>query len=93
VTGLEHHLMLPYHSCIHYQIIYLGYRWSLDFAEPLPVTLHHNMYALVMVDHFFKCIELVAFPDKYSKGVAYAFLNRVLSQFGALAMVLTNQGM
>ncbi len=31
-------------------------------------------------------------PDKSSEGVAYAFLNRVLSHFGAPAEVLTDQG-
>jgi hypothetical protein len=56
------------------------------------VTFHHNRYALVMVEHFSKWIELVAFPDKYSKGVAYAFLDRALSHFGAPAEVLTDQG-
>ncbi len=31
--------------------------------------------------------------DKFSEGVACAFLDRVFSHFGALAEVLTNQGM
>ncbi len=31
-------------------------------------------------------------PDKFSKGVAYAFLDRVLSHFGALVKVLIDQG-
>jgi len=70
----------------------LGYRWSLDFAGPLPVTSRHNRYVLVMVEHFSKWIELVALPDKSSEGVAYAFLDRVLSHFGAPAEVLTDQG-
>jgi hypothetical protein len=62
-------------------IMGLGYRWSLDFAGPLPITPRHN-----------KWIELVALPDKFSEGVAYSFLDRVLSRFGALAEVLTDQG-
>jgi hypothetical protein len=70
----------------------LGYCWSLDFARPLPLTVRHNRYVLVMVEHFFKWIELVPSPDKSSKGVAYAFLDRVFSHFGAPAEVLTNQG-
>ncbi|OAE31166.1 hypothetical protein AXG93_3617s1050 [Marchantia polymorpha subsp. ruderalis] len=45
-----------------------------------------------MVEHFSKWIELVALPDKASEGVAYAFLDRVLSHFGAPAEVLTDQG-
>ncbi len=39
-----------------------------------------------------KWIELVPSPDKSSEGVAYAFLDRVLSHSGAPVEVLTNQG-
>ena len=74
-------------------IMGLGYRWSLDFAGPLPLTMCHNRYALVMVEHFSKWLELIALPDKSSEGVAYAFLDRVLSHFGAPAEALTDQGM
>jgi transposase InsO family protein len=70
----------------------LGYRWSLDFAGPLPLTVGHNIYVLVMVEHFSKWIKLVPSPDKSSEGVVYAFLNRVLNRFGAPAEVLTDQG-
>jgi hypothetical protein len=70
----------------------LGYCWNLDFAGPLPLRVHHNRYVLVMVEHFFKWIELVPSPDKSSVGVAYAFLNKVLSHFGALVEVLIDQG-
>jgi hypothetical protein len=31
--------------------------------------------------------------NKYNEGIAYAFFDRVLSHFGALAKVLTDQGM
>ncbi|CAM6087473.1 unnamed protein product [Calypogeia fissa] len=70
----------------------LGYRWSLDFARPLPLTVRHHRYVLVMVEHFSKWIELVALPDKASEGTAYAFLDRVFSHFLAPAEVLTDQG-
>jgi len=71
----------------------LGYRWSLDFARPLPLLVRHNRYVLVIVEHFSKWIELVPSPDKSNEGVAYAFLDRVLSHFGAPVKVLTDQGM
>jgi transposase InsO family protein len=45
-----------------------------------------------MVEHFSKWIELVALPDRESEGSAFAFLDRVLSHFGAPAQVLTDQG-
>jgi hypothetical protein len=70
----------------------LGYRWRLDFMGPLPLTVQHNKYVLVMVEHFSKWIELVPSLDKSSEGVMYAFLNRVLNHFGAPTEVLTNQG-
>ncbi len=73
-------------------IMGLGYRWSLDFAGPLPLMIWHNRYVLVMVEHFSKWIELVPSFNKSSEGVAYAFLNRVLNHFGAPAEVLTDQG-
>jgi hypothetical protein len=73
-------------------IMGLGYRWSLDFAGPLPVTPRHKKYVLVMIKHFSKWIELVALLDKFSEGAAYSFSDRVLSLFGAPAEVLTDQG-
>jgi hypothetical protein len=73
-------------------IMGLGYRWSLDFARPLPVTPRYNKYVLVMIKHFSKWIELVALPDKFNEGAAYSFLDRVLSRFGALTEVLIDQG-
>jgi hypothetical protein len=45
-----------------------------------------------MIEHFSKWIELVALPDKFSEDASYSFLDRVLSRFGALAEVLTDQG-
>jgi transposase-like protein len=45
-----------------------------------------------MVEHFSKWIELVPSPDKSNERVTYAFLDRVLSHFGAPAEVLTDQG-
>jgi len=73
-------------------IMGLGYRWNLDFVGPLPLTIWHNRYVLVIVEHFSKWIELVPSPDKSSEGVAYTFHNRVLNHFGAPAKVLTDQG-
>jgi transposase-like protein len=46
-----------------------------------------------MVEHFSKWIELVPSPDKSNEGITYAFLDRVLSHFGAPTKVLTDQGM
>ena len=70
----------------------LGYRCSLDFAEPLVVTPHGAKYMLVMVEHLSKWIELVALPQNSLKSAAMAFLDWVLARFGAPAEVLTYQG-
>jgi hypothetical protein len=73
-------------------IMGLGYRWSLDFAGPLPKTKHKNLYVLVMIEHFSKWIEVAATTNKSSETVASIFLDKVLSRFGAPAEVLTDQG-
>jgi len=70
----------------------LGYRWSLDFAGTLSLTPRYNQYVLIMIKHFSKCLELRPLPDCSSEGVAYAFLDKILSTFGALTDVFTNQG-
>jgi hypothetical protein len=36
----------------------VGYRWNLDFVEPLGLNIWHNRYVLVMIEHFSKWIEL-----------------------------------
>jgi hypothetical protein len=56
------------------------------------VTPRYNKYVLVMIEHFFKWIELVALPDKFSEGAAYSFLDPILSRFGVPTKVLTDQG-
>jgi transposase-like protein len=60
-------------------------------AGVAPIREFGHKYVLVMIEHFSKWIELVALPDKFSEGVAYSFLDRVLSRFGAPAEVLTDQ--
>ena len=35
----------------------LGYRWGVDFAEPLPKTKANNTYVMVCIEHFTKWVE------------------------------------
>jgi hypothetical protein len=49
-------------------IVGLGYRWSLDFARPLPLMVRHNKYVLVMVEHFSKWIKLGSIPRQIQRG-------------------------
>jgi hypothetical protein len=60
----------------------LQYQWSLDFVGPLNLTLQHNRYVLVMIEHFSKWLELVMLLDHSSEGAIYAFLDKVLSRLG-----------
>ncbi len=47
---------------------------------------------MIMIEHFSKWVELVALPDKSSHSISQAFLQQVLSRFGACAECLTDQG-
>jgi hypothetical protein len=47
---------------------------------------------MIMIEHFSKWVELVALPDKSSHSTNQAFLQQVLSRFGACAECLTDQG-
>jgi hypothetical protein len=68
------------------------YRWSCDLAGELPQTSRGNVYIMIMIEHFSKWVELVALPDKSSHNTSHAFLQQVLSRFGACAECLTDQG-
>ncbi len=63
-------------------IMGLGYWWNLNFAKPFPLIMWYNSCVLVMVEHFSKWIELMLLLDKSNEGVAYAFLDQILNQFG-----------
>jgi hypothetical protein len=52
----------------------LGYQWSLDFVNPLNLTTRHNLYVLVMIEHFSKWLELVLLLDYNNAVDAYACL-------------------
>ncbi len=72
-------------------IMGLGYQWSLDFTSPLSLTRQHNRYVLDMIKHFSKWLEFVPLLDCNNEGVAYAFLDKVFSRFGAPTKVLSDQ--
>jgi hypothetical protein len=45
-----------------------------------------------MIEHFSKWLELVLLLDHNSEEATYAFLDKVLSRFGALTKILIDQG-
>jgi hypothetical protein len=48
---------------------------------------------MIMIKHFSKWVKLVVLPDKSSHSNSHAFLQLVLSRFGACVECLTNQGL
>jgi hypothetical protein len=46
---------------------------------------------MIMIEHFSKWVKLVALPNKSSHSTSQAFLQRVLSRFGAYAKCLIDQ--
>jgi hypothetical protein len=69
------------------------YYWSCDLARKLPQTSKGNVYMMIMIKHFSKCVKLVALPDKSSHSTSQAFLQQVLSRFGACVECLIDQGL
>jgi hypothetical protein len=47
---------------------------------------------MIMIEQFSKWVKLVALSDKSSHSTSQAFLQQVLSRFGACAECLTDQG-
>jgi hypothetical protein len=47
---------------------------------------------MIMIEHFSKWVELVALPNKSSYSTNQAFLQQVLSRFGACVECLIDQG-
>jgi hypothetical protein len=68
------------------------YHWSCDLVRELPQTSRGNVYIMIMIEHFSKWVELVVLLNKSSHNTNQAFLQHVLSRFGAYAECLTDQG-
>ena len=88
-SGMHHADPAILHSL---PIMGMFYRWSLDMAGPFPISRRGNRYILVMIEHFSKWIEVVVLPRKESRLTADAFLQRILTLYGAPAEVLTDNG-
>jgi hypothetical protein len=79
-------------TCFSPPILGMFYHWSCDLAGELPHTSRGNVYIMIVIGHFSKWVELIALPDKSSHSTSQAFLQQVLSRFGACAKCLTDQG-
>jgi len=67
------------------------YRWSCDLARELPQTSRGNVYIMIMIEPFSKWVKFVMLPNKSSHNTNHAFLQQVLSRFGACVECLTDQ--
>ena len=70
----------------------LFYRWGIDLFGPLPRTANDNTYVVVMVEHYSKQIKVVAVPNKEPATIKRVFLDRVISQYGCCAEVISDNG-
>lgn len=68
------------------------YRWGVDLTGPLPKTTSGYEYIMICVEYWSKHIELVPLTGKDSDSTARVLLERVLSQFGAPAEIVTDNG-
>ena len=73
-------------------IMGMFYRWCVDLAGPFPQSEYGNYYIMVMIEHFRKCVQVVAMPTKESCESAKVFRRYVLCMHGTRAEVLTDQG-
>jgi hypothetical protein len=71
-------------------IMGLFYRWGVDLCKMPHTSKDGNKYAVVMIEHFTKWVELVPIREKSSFYIAAA-LKGVLTRFGAPAEVLSDQ--
>jgi hypothetical protein len=69
------------------------YRWSCDLVGKLPQTSRGNVYIMIMIEHFSKWVELVTLLDNSSHNTSHAFLQQVISRFGACAECFIDQGL
>jgi hypothetical protein len=61
------------------------------FASPLSLTLQHDQYVLVMIERFFKWLQLMSLPNYSVEGTTYAILVKVLKKFGVLIELFIHQ--
>jgi hypothetical protein len=57
-------------------------RVYLDFLGPLPKTPKGNVYVLVRIDQFTKCVECVPLPFQTADVTASAAVNEFFACFG-----------
>jgi hypothetical protein len=74
-------------------IMGLGNWWNLDFSSPMNSIIWHKKYVLVIIEHFWKWLELVPILDGNNECAIYTFLNRLISWFGIPTQMFINENM
>jgi transposase InsO family protein len=72
----------------------INYRWGLDYLGPFPDSAdpRNNRYALIMIEHFSKWLEVAPVKEATAATTAFEFLHRVISRFGLPAEVVHDNG-
>ncbi len=66
---------------------------EFEFCWPISLTIQHNWYVLVMIEHLFKWLVLVPLLNHSSERATYAFMDNVFNRFGILVKIFINQSM
>jgi len=69
-----------------------GVTWSIDIVGPLPVTSKGNKYILTAVDAFTRYPEACAIPDQKAITVVDALVKMIITRYGHIRHLVTDQG-
>ena len=64
--------------------------WDIDFMGPFPPS-KGNLYILIAVDYVFKWVEAIETPKNDAKTVVKFFQKNILTCFGALRVVVSDE--
>jgi hypothetical protein len=70
----------------------LFYRWGVDLCGPFQASALGHKYIMIAIEHYSKHAEVIPITEAKSDTTARAFLQHVLSKFGACAEVVTDGG-
>ena len=65
---------------------------AVDVLGPLRGIDQGNRYILVVMDYFSKWVEALAMPEQSAETVAHLLVTEVISRFGVLLQIHTDQG-
>lgn len=82
---------LPAGSIVPQQVPGLFERIALDFVGPLPISIHHNRYALVITDYFSRWVEVYPLMDQSKESVAVCLADWC-TRYGAPLSIRSDRG-